>query len=108
MPPTGRCWRRCITFCAGTIPFTRRMPVAERAHTARGALDALWAALRYCYPLLLVLMLWELVARAGLGPAVVPADRHHGARAVLGPAGRGRDRGAAAGKSLSRLCRACP
>jgi hypothetical protein len=29
-------------------------------------LDALWAALRYCYPLLLVLLLWELVARAGL------------------------------------------
>ena len=29
-------------------------------------LAALWAALRYCYPLLLVLLLWELVARAGL------------------------------------------
>src|SRR4051794_23221442 len=42
------------------------MPVTERAHAARGALDALWAALRYCYPLLLVLLLWELVARAGL------------------------------------------
>ena len=42
------------------------MPVAERAHAARGALDALWTALRYCYPLLLVLLLWELVARAGL------------------------------------------
>ena len=42
------------------------MPVAERAHAARGVLDALWAALRYCYPLLLVLLLWELVARAGL------------------------------------------
>ena len=42
------------------------MPVADRAHAARGALDALWAALRYCYPLLLVLLLWELVARAGV------------------------------------------
>src|SRR6187549_2890452 len=40
------------------------------------------------------------------GPAAVPADRHHGARAVLGPAVRGRDRGAAAGEPLSRLCRA--
>ena len=42
------------------------MPVAERANAARGALAALWGALRYCYPLLLVLLLWELVARAGL------------------------------------------
>src|SRR6195256_5403531 len=66
MPPTARCWRRCSTFCAGTIPFTRRTPVAERAHAARGALAALWAGLRYCYPLLLVLLLWELVARAEL------------------------------------------
>jgi ABC-type nitrate/sulfonate/bicarbonate transport system permease component len=40
--------------------------VAERAHAARGALAALWAGLRYCYPLLLVLLLWELVARAEL------------------------------------------
>ena len=44
----------------------RRIPVAERAHAARGMLAALWAALRYCYPLLLVLLLWELVARAEL------------------------------------------
>src|SRR3981081_968496 len=66
MPPTAHCWRRCITFCAGTIPYTRRTPVAERAHAAGGALAALWAALRYCYPLLLVLLLWELVARAEL------------------------------------------
>ena len=44
----------------------RRIPVAERAHAARGMLSALWAALRYCYPLLLVLLLWELVARAEL------------------------------------------
>src|SRR6476469_9205478 len=66
MPPTARCWQRCITSCVGTIPFMRHIPVAERAHAARGMLAALWAALRYCYPLLLVLLLGELVARAEL------------------------------------------
>jgi ABC-type nitrate/sulfonate/bicarbonate transport system permease component len=40
--------------------------VAELTYAARGALAPLWAALRYCYPLLLVLLLWELVARAEL------------------------------------------
>src|SRR6478752_4118004 len=66
MPPTARCSQRCLTSCAGTIPFMLLIPLAERAHTARGMLAALWAALRYCYPLLLVLLLWELVARAEL------------------------------------------
>ena len=40
--------------------------MAERAGAADGAVAAVWAGLRYCYPLLLVLLAWELIARAGL------------------------------------------
>ena len=61
--------RRVLCVKGRDLPHSRHSVAAlaaERAHAARGALDALWAALRYCYPLLLVLLLWELVARAGL------------------------------------------
>jgi ABC-type nitrate/sulfonate/bicarbonate transport system permease component len=44
----------------------RRTPMAERAGAARGPIATLWAGLRYCYPLLLVIAAWEMVARAGL------------------------------------------
>ena len=40
--------------------------MAERADATRGSAAVLWAGLRYCYPLLLVLAAWEAVARAGL------------------------------------------
>jgi ABC-type nitrate/sulfonate/bicarbonate transport system permease component len=40
--------------------------MAERAAAAHGPIAAVWAGLRYSYPLLLVLAAWELVARAGL------------------------------------------
>jgi len=40
--------------------------MAERAAAAPGPIAPLWAGLRYSYPLLLVLAVWELVARAGL------------------------------------------
>src|SRR5512145_1617561 len=40
--------------------------MAERAAATHGAVAALWAGVRYCYPLLIVLAAWELVARAGL------------------------------------------
>jgi ABC-type nitrate/sulfonate/bicarbonate transport system permease component len=40
--------------------------MAERAAAAHGLIAAVWAGLRYSYPLLLMLAAWELVARAGL------------------------------------------
>jgi ABC-type nitrate/sulfonate/bicarbonate transport system permease component len=40
--------------------------MAERAAATHGPIAAVWAGLRYSYPLLLVLAAWELVARAGL------------------------------------------
>jgi ABC-type nitrate/sulfonate/bicarbonate transport system permease component len=40
--------------------------MAERGVAADRAIGAAWAGLRYSYPLLLVLAVWELVARAGL------------------------------------------
>src|SRR5512139_3376464 len=107
MPPTARCWRAWITSCAGTIPFVRHIPVAERAPAARGMLAVLWAALRYCYPAAARPVAVGTGGARRADPAAVPADRHHRARAILGPAVRGRDRGAAAGEPLSRLCRAC-
>ncbi len=40
--------------------------MAERIETRREPLAAIWAGLRYSYPLLLVLLAWDLVARTGL------------------------------------------
>jgi ABC-type nitrate/sulfonate/bicarbonate transport system permease component len=40
--------------------------MAERTGAGHGAVAAVWAGMRYSYPLLLVLAAWELVARAGL------------------------------------------
>jgi ABC-type nitrate/sulfonate/bicarbonate transport system permease component len=40
--------------------------VVERANAPYGPIDLAWAGLRYCYPLLLVVVAWELVARGGL------------------------------------------
>jgi ABC-type nitrate/sulfonate/bicarbonate transport system permease component len=42
------------------------MAMAERAAAAHRPIAAVWAGLRYSYPLVLVLAAWELVARAGL------------------------------------------
>jgi ABC-type nitrate/sulfonate/bicarbonate transport system permease component len=44
----------------------RRTPVAERADVRYGAVTVAWAGLRYSYPLLLVVVTWELVAWGGL------------------------------------------
>jgi len=40
--------------------------VVERAAAPYGPIGLAWAGLRYCYPLLLVVVAWELVARGGL------------------------------------------
>jgi ABC-type nitrate/sulfonate/bicarbonate transport system permease component len=40
--------------------------VVERADAPYGPIGLAWAGLRYCYPLLLVVVAWELVARGGL------------------------------------------
>ena len=40
--------------------------MAERAAETRGSVATLWAGLLYSYPLLLVIVLWEAVAWAGL------------------------------------------
>jgi ABC-type nitrate/sulfonate/bicarbonate transport system permease component len=40
--------------------------MAERVEATHGPSDTVWAVVRYCYPLLLVLIVWELVAQAGL------------------------------------------
>ena len=40
--------------------------MVERADAPYGPIGLAWAGLRYCYPLLLVVVAWELVARGGL------------------------------------------
>jgi ABC-type nitrate/sulfonate/bicarbonate transport system permease component len=40
--------------------------VVERSDAPYGPISLAWAGLRYCYPLLLVVLAWELVARGGL------------------------------------------
>jgi len=44
----------------------RRTSVVERANALYGPIGLARAGLRYCYPLLLVVVAWELVARGGL------------------------------------------
>ena len=40
--------------------------MVERADAPHGPVALAWAGLRYSYPLLLVLVAWELIARGGL------------------------------------------
>ena len=40
--------------------------MVERADAPYGPIGLAWAGLRHCYPLLLVIVAWELVARGGL------------------------------------------
>jgi ABC-type nitrate/sulfonate/bicarbonate transport system permease component len=48
------------------IPFIRRIAMAEKTNTVRRAIAVLWAGLGYSYPLLIVLLAWEIVGRAEL------------------------------------------
>src|SRR5262245_45887017 len=67
-PPTGPTSRSCGGCCAGTSSRStepRRPPELMRASGAR-AVRGVISGLLYFYPLLLLLIVWEAVAAAGL------------------------------------------
>jgi ABC-type nitrate/sulfonate/bicarbonate transport system permease component len=47
-------------------PFTRLIAMAEKSSAMRRAITPVWAGIVYSYPLLLVLLVWELAGRAEL------------------------------------------
>src|SRR5262245_49305008 len=56
----------CTISCAGTIPSMRTASRPERSHLGERALAKVQTAVLASYPPLLVLLAWELIARAGL------------------------------------------